>query len=188
MNRMHINGLFMFGFYIKTTRKPAFWNRVITIQNQLSSFSLCLTEVLAFPRCRQASNFVFLLQFLSPRDKECMDLLRECCIWRIKLIQMGATVTWQYTKIVDQECTIFQRQKSATKAHPTQPIGCVGNSFGGQTVSWLHRRHHPSRTEQFTSKRTFTRRKNRPSSVLGARRERGSWTRPKPHETSSKKP
>ena len=24
MNRMHINGLFMFGFYIKTTRKPAF--------------------------------------------------------------------------------------------------------------------------------------------------------------------
>ena len=83
---------------------------------------------------------------------------------------MGATVTWQYTKIVDQECTIFQRQKSATKAHPTQPIGCVGNSFGGQTVSWLHRRHHPSRTEQFTSKRTFTRRKNRPSSVLGGRR------------------
>ena len=127
MNRMHINGLFMFGFYIKTTRKPAFWNRVITIQNQLSSFSLCLTEVLAFPRCRQASNFVFLLQFLSHRDKECVDLLRECCICRMHH---------------------FPTTKIGNKSWSKQPIGCVVNSLWGQTVSWLHRKLNPSRTER----------------------------------------
>ena len=93
MNNIHIYGLFMLSIKKKTCSCSDFTSKdrgnlhfEIKLPKFITSsvlFPSCLIKLLAFPRCRQASNLVFLLQFLSHRDKECVDLLRECCICRM---------------------------------------------------------------------------------------------------------